>query len=295
MECILNESQIFDLFIMSTPSLSGITVVGFESRMADATANLIEKYDGEALSAPSLQEAPLESHDAVFDFADELFAGRIDIALFMTGVGTRMLFDTLELEYDSGEAVDALSETVVVARGPKPTRELKDYDVPIAEKVPEPNTWREALEVLTTSTKTTPLEGKRVAVQEYGRPNRELNGVLRKKGADLVRVPIYRWELPDNLEPLKEGIHALITGEARVALFTSRQQIEHVLQVAAEKGLEDDFRAALDDRIVASVGPICSEALEEEGIGVDFEPERPKLGILIRGLAENAHALLQSV
>lgn len=278
---------------MSNSSLSGITVVGFESRMADATANLIEKRGGEALSAPSLQEAPLEKHDAVFDFADELFAGRIDIALFMTGVGTRMLFETLELEYDPEEIVKALSDTVVVARGPKPTRELKKYEVPIAEKVPEPNTWREALEVLTTSSKTTPLDGKGVAVQEYGRPNPDLNEALRDQGAKLVRVPIYRWELPDNLEPLKEGIHALIDGEAQVALFTSRQQIDHVLQVAAQEDLLDEFRAALDDRIVASVGPICSEALEDHGIGVDFEPERPKLGILVGGLAENAHDLLQ--
>lgn len=278
---------------MSDPSLQGVTVVGFESRMADTTAELIEKYDGEALSAPSLQEAPLEKHDAVFDFADELFGDRLDIVLFMTGVGTRMLFETLELEFEKAEIVEALSDTVVVARGPKPSRELREYGVPITEKVPEPNTWREALELLTASDATTPLSGKRIAVQEYGEPNADLNEALRDEGAELVRVPIYRWELPDDVEPLKNGIQALIDGRADVALFTSRQQIEHVLQVARDEGLEEEFRRALEDRVVASVGPICSEALRGHDLPVHFEPERPKLGILIRGLAENTDRLLR--
>ena len=272
---------------MSNP-LTGLTVVGFESRMADATARLIERQGGRALSAPSMQEAPLDEHDAVFDFADDLFAGALDVTFFNTGVGTRMLFETLELEHDPTTVVEALAETVVVARGPKPIRALKTLDVSITLRVPEPNTWREALEVLTNSAETTPLRDQRIAIQEYGRPNESLNDALREAGAELVRVPIYRWTLPDDLRPLKNGIRALIGGEAQIAVFTSRQQVEHVLQVAAEEGWEKSLRSALDDVMVASVGPVCSEALEGHGIPVDFEPERPKLAILIRGIAEHA-------
>lgn len=273
---------------MSTPSLNGLTVVGFESRMSDTTAALIEKYGGEALPAPSMQEAPLDEHDAVFAFAEELFDGAIDVVFFNTGVGTRMLFETLEVEYAPAEVVEALSDLVVVARGPKPSRELTAYDVPITRKVPEPNTWREALEVLTTSPDTASLDGTRIAIQEYGRPNAELNDALREKGAELVRVPIYRWELPDDLQPLKNGIRALIGGEAQVALFTSRQQVVHVLQVAAGEGWEDVLRRALKDALVASVGPVTSDELRAHDLPVDFEPERPKLKILIRGMAEYA-------
>lgn len=278
---------------MSSPSLDGITVVGFESRMADTTAQLIEKYDGQALSAPSLKEAPLEEHEAVFDFADDLFDGALDIVLFMTGVGTRMLFETLETRYETSHVVEALTDVVVVARGPKPTRALKKKEVPITLKVPEPNTWKEVIDTLTSSAETAPIDGKRIAIQEYGRPNPNLNEALREKGAEVVQVPIYRWELPDDLQPLKKGIRALVNREAQVALFTSRQQVEHVLQVAADEGVEASLRAALEDAVVASVGPVCSGALKEHDITVDFEPDRPKLGILIRGLAENAPRLLR--
>lgn len=278
---------------MSQPSLNGITVVGFESRMSDTTADLIEKYDGDALPAPSMQEAPLDEHDAVFEFADELFDGALDIVFFNTGVGTRMLFDTLALRHDTDAVVEALADTVVVARGPKPSRELKERDVRIDQKVPEPNTWKEGLEVLTSSSDTAPLADKTLAIQEYGEPNTELNDALREEGADLVRVSIYRWELPDDLQPLKNGIRALIGGEAQVALFTSRQQVVHVIQVAANEGWEDALRTALDDAMVASVGPVTSGKLREHDLPVNFEPDRPKLAILIKGMAEYASKYFQ--
>lgn len=278
---------------MSRPSLNDLTVVGFESRMSDTTAQLIEKFGGEALPAPSMQEVPLEEHEAVFDFAEALFDGAFDLVYFNTGVGTRMLFETLETEYDLDDVREALADTIVVARSPKPGSELRSYNVPIDVKAPEPNTWREVLDALTSSPKTAPLDGKRIAIHEYGQLNEELNEALRNVGADLVPVPIYRWALPDDLQPLKNGIRALIGGEAQIALFTSRQQVVHVLQVATDEGWEDALRTALEDAMVASVGPVTSETLQAHDLPVNYEPDRPKLAILIRGMAEQASAYFE--
>ncbi|PQJ33313.1 hypothetical protein BSZ35_00705 [Salinibacter sp. 10B] len=273
---------------MSTTPLNGITVVGFESRMSDATADLIEKYGGEALPAPSMQEAPLDEHDAVFSFAEGLFDGTFDLVYFNTAVGTRMVFDTLETEYDLDDIRAALQNTIVVSRSPKPGSALKNHDMPIDVKAPEPHSWREVLETLTSNETTAPLDGKRIAIHEYGRPNQELNQALEAEGANVVRVPIYRWALPDDLQPLKNGIRALIGGAAQVALFTSRQQVAHMLQVASDEGWENALRTALQDAMVASVGPVTSEKLKEHDLPVDFEPDRPKLAILIQGMADYA-------
>lgn len=279
---------------MSPAPLDGVTVVGFESRMSDTTAQLIEKYGGTAMPAPSMQEVPLEEHKAVFDFAEGLFDGAFDLVYFNTAVGTRMVFEVLEKEYDFDDVRDALSDVVVVSRSPKPGSELRNYNVPIDVKAPEPNSWREVLKALTANSKTAPLKGKRMAIHEYGQPNEELNDALREKGAKLVRVPIYRWELPDDLEPLKNGIRALIEGDAQVAVFTSRQQVVHMLRVASEEGWEEDLRAALDTAMVASVGPVTSEELRSHDLPVDFEPDRPKLKILIRGMAEYAPSFFET-
>jgi uroporphyrinogen-III synthase len=46
--------------------------------------------------------------------------------------------------------------------------------------------------------------------------------------------------------------------------------------------------------LVASVGPATTEALEENGIHPDFEPSRPKMGLLVLETAERAEALLKA-
>jgi uroporphyrinogen-III synthase len=43
--------------------------------------------------------------------------------------------------------------------------------------------------------------------------------------------------------------------------------------------------------LVASVGPATSEALEEYGVRVDFEPSHPKMGVLVQETASRLSAL----
>ena len=43
--------------------------------------------------------------------------------------------------------------------------------------------------------------------------------------------------------------------------------------------------------VVASVGPATSEALEEYGVRVDFEPSHPKMGTLVGEAARRVEAL----
>jgi uroporphyrinogen-III synthase len=45
--------------------------------------------------------------------------------------------------------------------------------------------------------------------------------------------------------------------------------------------------------VIASIGPICSEALTEHGLCPDLEPTHPKMGHLVKETAERALAVLQ--
>ena len=58
-------------------------------------------------------------------------------------------------------------------------------------------------------------------------------------------------------------------------------------------GVENGFREAMKRTVIGSVGPTTSEALRELGLGVDFEPDRTKMGDLIRGLARAAAVILR--
>src|SRR2546422_728005 len=74
-------------------------------------------------------------------------------------------------------------------------------------QVPEPNPTREILAPLDAHL---PVAGLRVAVQEYGAPNPELIEELERRGATVMRVPVYHWALPEDTGPLREAIAELI-------------------------------------------------------------------------------------
>ena len=277
-----------------TPSFDGRSVLSFESRRANEVAALIATYGGEAVVAPALREVPIESNAAALDFAARLIQGEFDVAIFLTGVGTRELLAVAERARPRDQLIAALSRTRVVARGPKPLAVLRDLKVPIWAIAPEPNTWRELLAAIEAKSAEQPLRGARVAVQEYGVSNTELVEALTARGAIVTRVPVYRWALPEDLGPLKAAVLALARGAIDVVVFTTGVQLVHVWQVVTELGLEAPVRRGLSHAVIASIGPSTSDELRRHGFTVDFEATHPKFGSLIRELAEGSAALLQA-
>ena len=272
--------------------LSGLNVVLFEARHAKTLADLVAKQGGVPFSAPAMKEVPLENNPDVFRFAEEFFAGRIDVLILLTGVGTRALASVLETKYPRERFLEFLRKVKIVPRGPKPIRVLNEWSIPFALTVPEPNTWKELLSALDLHKSDVPVSGKKVAVQEYGVANTELLQGLKERGADVLRVPVYRWALPDDLAPLKEAIRRILSGQTHISVFTTAIQASHLLQIADSLGKKNETVAALNKHIVASVGPDCSEALRAHGLIVDIEPESPKMGPLIVELAQKAPDIL---
>ncbi len=109
----------------------------------------------------------------------------------------------------------------------------------------------------------------------------------------MTRVPVYQWALPEDTEPLRRAIGEIIQGQIDVLLVTSATQVHHLMQVASQNGLEDSVRQGLQRVLVASIGPISTEALREHGIAPDLEPIHPKMGQLVHDTAEKARTLLR--
>jgi uroporphyrinogen-III synthase len=272
---------------MASPSeskpLAGNRVAFFESRMAGTTTDLITKFGGVPLSAPALREVPLGDSPEVTAFADQLLAGEFDVVIFETGVGVRYLAEAIETRIPRTTWLEALGRTRVVARGPKPSTVLRELGVKVDVHVPSPNTWHETLAALDGQL---PVAGLRIALQEYGQPSVELVEGLNDRGATVTRVSVYRWALPEDLGPLRAAIVEIAERRVDIALFTSAQQVVHLLQVAAVDGLQQELRTALETRtIIASIGPTTSETLRSHNLPVDIEPDHPKLGHLISAVA----------
>jgi uroporphyrinogen-III synthase len=271
---------------------AGLRVLSLESRRAAEMAKLIETYGGAAMVAPSMREIPLESNKEAQEFTRKLLAGGFEIIIFLTGVGTRALARVAETVCARDAFVAALQRVPIVARGPKPVAALKEMGVLVTLAVPEPNTWRELLAALDGNRDTLPLEGNRVAVQEYGAPNPELLAGLTERGAKVTPVPVYEWGLPEDTAPLRQAAVALAGGEIDVALFTTSVQVVHLLKIAGEANLQEGVLQAFAQILVGSIGPVTSEELRAHGIDADFEPSHPKMGILVNEVAQRSAELL---
>ncbi|MBI3783948.1 MAG: uroporphyrinogen-III synthase [Deltaproteobacteria bacterium] len=276
-----------------TPTLDGLTVLSFESRRAVEIAELIRRYGGEPMSAPALREVALADNRDALEYVADLEAGKVDVVVLMTGVGLRSLAKSVEPQWPADRLAAALRRTTLVARGPKPVAALRELGLQPDVTVPEPNTWHE---LLATIDERLPVQGKRVAIQEYGITNRELIDGLTARGATVRRVRIYEWALPEDLSPLRKAIAALIDGKVDVALFTSATQVYHLFHVAENEspGSGEVLQKAFAKVVVGSIGPVCSEALREHRLAVDFTPPHPKMGPLVGEAARVAAMRLQS-
>lgn len=261
----------------------GEAVVIFERRRAAEMASLVERHGGRPISAPAMREAALELEGPVLAFAERLRAGELDVVALMTGVGTRALAKAVLPLLPEREFKERLAALSIAARGPKPVAVLKELGLRPEVTAPEPNTWRELLEAMRAAEL---VRGKRIALQEHGKPSDELVAALEAEGARVLRVPLYAYAPPEDTGPLEAALRALAGGQARICLFTSQGQVESAIAMASALGIDEALRGRLAEGLSASIGPVCSEAMREAGLPVHVEPEHPKMGHLVKAAAE---------
>lgn len=272
------------------PDFDGLCVVAFESRRAEDMTRMIEKHGGRARVSPSMREVPLEDDSHTADFAHQLITGQIDIMIFMTGVGFRHLLASVERRVQRDRFLGALSDITTITRGPKPVVAMKEVALKPTYQVGKPNTWREVLALVDEHM---PVANQVVGLQEYGKPNPSLLAGLEARGARVVNVKVYRWDLPEDTKPLEDNVRALARGEVDVVLFTSANQVVNLFAVAENLEMVEPMLGALRSAVVASIGPTTSEALREHDLPVDLEPDHSKMGHLVIAAAGRGGEILQ--
>lgn len=273
-----------------TPNFGGLIVGCFESRRGTEMSALIEKYGGVAKVSPSLREVAIRENPSAKTFVHELLTGNIDIVIFLTGVGFKHLLTAVEKIVPRQRYLDALTDVVTICRGPKPVAAMKEVGLTPTHRVPEPNTWRDLLATIDAGI---PIYNQGVALQEYGKSNSSLIGGLESRGARVLQVRVYDWELPEDTAPLEANVKALAAGELDVILFTSAHQAVNLITIAQRLNLLPQVEAALRSTVVASIGPTTSEMLRDLDWPVDIEPPHPKMAYLVIAAAEQTAELKQ--
>ncbi len=266
----------------------GLRVLSLESRRAAEIEVLIRKQGGEPFVAPSVKERALEDHADAFRLLERIEQSAFEMLILMTGVGLTFWRDVIATRYSAQRADEALRRIKLLARGPKPSAVLRASGIVPDLTIPEPNTWREIVQTLANR------KERRLAVQEYGRPNKEFVMALQELGAQVEAFALYRWELPEDIKPLREAVRRLARREVDTVLFTSSIQLEHLFAIARQDHLEDEVRQALREHVaVASIGPIMNEAVAAENLESDIVPASPKMGALVYAASEQSAEVLR--
>lgn len=267
----------------------GLNVAAFESRRAEEIARLIDQFNGVPHVSPAASEVPLEDNRSAVEFAHRLITGEIDAVIVLTGVGFRRLLEVVQQHIGREQYLQTLSDIVTIVRGPKAAAIMQELGVPPTFSAPEPNTWREVLQTIDASY---PVANTVVGLQEYGKTNPSLIAGLEARGARVFRIPVYRSGLPEDKGPLEANVRALAEGRLDIVLFTAVIQLTNIQHVAEELGLTNRIRHRLADTVVASVGPVTSEALRDCDWPVDIEPDHPNMDDLVATAASRAGELL---
>ena len=254
-------------------------------------AKLLEKRGATPFQAPSLQEVPYEANTDAIAFGEVLLAGRCSCLIVMTGVGTKILIEAMATKWPKDEILEALSQTTIISRGPKPVATLKTYKLKAKLVANAPNTWQDVVELLDNHW---PIQDKTIHIQEYGARNQDFLDALNSRQANIQPIPIYGWQLPDDTQPLKDAIDAIINHEIDIATFTSSHQISNLMHVARESNQEDATREAMERLVIAAVGPVTEAAILRQGLKPEIIPEKHKMGHLVKAIAELGPACVQA-
>ncbi len=270
-------------------SFGGLRVAAFESRRAERLERLLARAGAIANVSPSVREMP-EPEEDLIRYTRRLIDGEFDVVILLTATGLRLVVETAARQGQQASLVQALAMTRSLARGPKITEALEAWGLRPTHQAPPPHTWRDILTVIDANAS---VAGTRVAVQESGRVNADLRAALGTRGATVTSVPLYRWGMPCASSALEANVRLISAGQVDVVLFTSGQQLIHLIAAARRLGLEEQVRAAMQRTVVGSVGPATSETLRRENLPVDIEPESHRMDDLVRRAAEESPELVR--
>jgi len=266
--------------------LAGRSVGITADRRWKEQAEMFRKRGAEVVHGPTLRTIDLSGDEALRQATLDLVERPPDYLVVTTGMGMRMWLEAAAA-WGQGDALkSALAATRTLARGAKSSVAVRAAGLDLWWRAPQ-ETMDEVVERLQAE----PLAASRVAVQLFdprGHPSTE---VLRAAAAELVELPVYRWNLPEDVTAAHQLIDASLRGEVHALTFTSQPAVRHLFRIAEETGQADELRAALNGPLLpACVGPVCAEAAREEGIERPLWPEPPRLPAMVRQVTERLQA-----
>ena len=111
---------------------------------------------------------------------------------------------------------------------------------------------------------------------------------VRERGAAVTVVEAYRTVRPDPEGPAREGLDALVNGEADLVTFTSSSTARNLAALLGERGGSGEGDAAARRRVpAASIGPVTTRTARELGFEVVAEASPHTVAALVEAIEKH--------
>jgi uroporphyrinogen-III synthase len=260
--------------------LTGFRIGVTAARKVEEQVALLERRGAAVEWAPALSLEPNHVDDAALRAAtDDVIARPVDLFLATTGIGVRTWLDACQRWGLLAEVLDVLGRAEILARGPKSVGALRARGLRELW-APESECFDDVLAHL----RGRDLTGLRIVVQEHGQSLSMVAHALRRQGADVTTVTVYRVASADDPGPMFKLIDLIADRELDAVTFTSAPAVAALMEAAASTGRRDEVVIAFQsDAVAACVGPVTAAAFEMWGVPTMF-PERSRLLAMVKQL-----------
>ncbi len=256
------------------PPTVGVTA----DRRGEDQVIMLRRLGCNVVHGPALGTRHHADDDRLRTLTEAVVAAPPDFLVANTGLGMRSWMGLAEQWGLADRLVDALRSTRIAARGPKAAAAVRSAGLEIWWRAPD-----EKMASIGQRLVDEGVDGATVVVQLHGDDRQELSPTLRRAGAEVIELPVYRWTLPADSAPALALIEGCCDGTVDAITFTAGPQVRNLMALARSVGLADELVAACHDRVlVGCVGPVCAGVAAEEGLDQVIVPENWRLGALVR-------------
>jgi uroporphyrinogen-III synthase len=248
-------------------ALEGLKILVPESRELDLFTAMLEAEGASTLRCPMVQILALDDTAQAEAWIASLIESPFDDLILLTGDGLRKLLDLSGVHRE--ELIGALKKTRIITRGPKPARALREIGLVPSLAAPSPTS-----EGVLRALEGENLAGRRIGVQLYpGDGAIHLVEALRGRGAQVFAVTPYRYASETENGKVAQAIRAMAAGEIGMIAFTASPQIERLMTVARDAGLEKVLADGFARTPIAAIGPVVEETLRRFGVTSAVRPQ----------------------
>ncbi|MFF5234348.1 uroporphyrinogen-III synthase [Dactylosporangium sp. NPDC000521] len=246
--------------------LAGFTIAVISHRRRHRLADLLESHGARIVSVQGVRAVPQPDRDAVARATSDGLTGPVHDVLATSAAGTRAW---LQAAPGPQRLLETLRAARLLAADARTADTLRGYGLRDLLSTAA-GSADELFRYLLTHAPT----GRRIMAQLDAPTQAEACQALRDQGADVIEVPTYRTEPPNDVVGLRRVVELITRRQLDAVAWLDPLSTGHVLRFAADHGRLPALTEQLDAHIVTvSRGPLAAGVLRAH----DITPAVPPL------------------